>query len=376
MEQTNLITATCKKGLEEALSLELKLLGADNINAGTGFVSFDGSNELLYKSNICLRTALHILKPLKTFYSGDYDNFYYQIKKINWHKLFNYDKTLRIDTTGRSSVFKNSQYTIHRIKDGILDTIRKFNDDKRPSINKEDPDIHITAHIEEKKVIIYMDSSGQSLFKRGYRIEHGIAPIKEDLAAGLILLSDWDKEKNVLDPMCGSATFLIEAYQIANNIPCNFKRKFSFMNWNDFDENLYNKIKEELKEKINYKKTGFFGFEKDRMTFNIANRIIKNLGYNNIIIENIDFLKTNKTFENHFIITNPPYGERSENKNIDLNNFYKQIGDFLKQKCKNSNASIFTANLIAGKFIGLKTSKKIIIYNGPLEGRLLKFNIY
>ncbi len=374
MEQINLITATCKKGLEEVLGLELKLLGADNIKSGTGFVSFDGNNELLYKANICLRTAIHILKPLKTFYSGDYDNLYYQVKKINWHKLFIYDKTLRIDATGRSSVFKNSQYTIHRIKDGILDTIRKFNNDKRPSINKEDPDIHITAHIEEKKVIIYMDSSGQSLFKRGYRIEHGIAPIKEDLAAGLILLSDWDKEKNVLDPMCGSATFLIEAYQIANNIPCNIKRKFSFMNWNDFDENLYNKIKEELKEKINYKKTDFFGFEKDKKTFNIANKIIKELGYNNIFIENSDFLKTNKTFENYFIITNPPYGERI--KDNDLNTFYKQIGDFLKQKCKNSNASIFTANLIAGKFIGLKTSKKIIIYNGPLEGRLLKFNIY
>lgn len=374
MEQNNLITATCKKGLEEVLSFELKSLGAECIKTGTGYVSFYGDTALLYKSNICLRTAIHILKPLKTFYSGNYDNLYYQVKKINWHKLFNYDKTLRIDATGSSSVFKNSQYTIHRVKDGILDTIRKFNNDNRPSINKEDPQIHITAHIEEKKVIIYMDSSGKSLFKRGYRIEHGEAPIKEDLAAGLILLSDWDKEKNVLDPMCGSATFLIEAYQIANNIPCNINRKFSFMNWHDFDENLYNKIKEELKAKINYKKTNFFGFEKDKRTFIIANKIIKELGYNNIFIENSDFLKTDKIFENQFIITNPPYGDRM--KNEDINDFYKQIGDFLKQKCKNSNASIFTANLTAGKFIGLRTSKKIIIYNGPLEGRLLKFNIY
>ncbi|MBN2544827.1 MAG: N-6 DNA methylase, partial [Spirochaetes bacterium] len=315
-----------------------------------------------------------ILKPLKTFYISDYDSLYQQAKKINWHKLFNYDRTLRIDAAGSSHILKNSQYTIHRVKDAVLDTIRKFNENKRPDINKDDPDIHIAVHVQGKKATVCLGSSGQPLFKRGYRIEHGIAPIKEDLAAGLILLSGWDRKKDVLDPMCGSGTFLIEAYNIANNIPPNLNRKFSFMNWYDFDEKLYNEVKEYLNKKIKISDVRLYGFEKDKRTYFTANKIIKELNIKNIILENRDFLKTEKTFNNHFIITNPPYGERLKDDN--LKNFYKQIGDFLKQKCKGSNASIFTANLEAAKFIGLRTSKKIIIWNGPLEGRLLKFELY
>lgn len=368
------IVVTCKKGLELVVLKELKEISAKNIIEGKGFVSCDYSKEILYKSNIKLRAGIHVLLQLKEFYANSYDMLYQYSKKINWHKLFSFNKTLRIDVTGSSAIFKNSQYTTHRIKDAILDTMRKFNNNLRPSIDKENPDIHVVVYVEGKKITIYLGSSGQPLFKRGYRVEHGEAPIKEDLAAGIILLSDWDKKSDVVDPMCGSATFLIEAYMIANNIAPNLNRKFAFQNWIDYDEITFNKIKEEVKNEIKCAKINYTGFEIDKKTFLTAKKIINSLGYSEIKIYNSNFLETEKKFENSFVISNPPYGERLKTENII--ELYKKLGDFLKQRCKGSSVYIFTANLEASKFIGLKTSAKIPLYNGPLEGRLLNFKIY
>lgn len=375
MELVNYI-ATCQSGLEGVLEKELHDLGILETQTGNSMVSFHGDKEDLYKANMALRTALHILLPLKTFKAKDYDLLYFQARKINWHKLFGVDKTIRIDVKGRSRTLTHSQYVIHRVKDGILDTFRKFFEEQRPSVSKDDPDISIVVYLTDSDVTVYLDSSGQPLFKRGYRVEHGEAPIKEDLAAGIILLSDWDQTIDVLDPMCGAGTFLIEAYMIASKTMPNIERRFAFMNWFDYEENIYTTAKNDLLKKRIPVKTKFYGYEKDDKTYRIAQNIIRSLGFEkNIFIEKKDFLSDTKNFNNFLIVSNPPYGKRLD-ADEDLIAFYKEIGDFLKQKCKSSKASIFTANLEAAKFVGLRTSAKIKLYNGPLEGRLLKFEMY
>jgi len=367
---------TCQSGLEEVLSKELITLGLKQVEIGNQTVSFLGDEYLLYKTNMALRTGLNVLKLLKTFNAPDYDILYYQTRKINWHKLFSFDKTVRIDVKGYSEKLNHSQYILHRVKDAIMDTFRKFFDSKRPSISKDEPDIHILVYLNAGKASIYLDSSGSPLFKRGYRLKHNEAPIKEDLASGIILQSDWDKVQNVLDPMAGSGTFLVESYMISNNIPPNLERKFAFMNWLDYNKEIYDRAKEDLKKNIVKSKTKFLGFDSDAQSVRIASEIVKKLGYqNDIKIEKKDFTKINDDFEGYYIVTNPPYGERM-GKEEDMNDFYKQIGDFLKQRCKNSVASVFTANLTAAKFIGLRTCGKIKLYNGKLEGRHLKFKIF
>ncbi|HOV13595.1 MAG TPA: THUMP domain-containing protein [Spirochaetota bacterium] len=369
-------TITCQSGLEEVLSKELIELGLKQVEIGSQTVSFIGDEYLLYKTNMALRSGLNVLRLLKTFNASDYDILYFQAKKIHWHKLFTHDKTIRIDVKGYSPNLTHSQYILHRVKDGIMDTFRTFFDSQRPSISIDDPDIHILVYLNGNKVSIYLDSSGLPLFKRGYRVKHNEAPIKEDLAAGIILQSDWDRKQNVLDPMCGSGTFLIESFMIANNIPPNIDRKFAFMNWIDFDETVYKKAKEDLKKSIIKNTTLFQGYDVDNSSIKISNEIIKKLGYEEFIkVEKMDFRKVTKDFNNYFIVANPPYGERM-GKEEDMKDLYIEIGDFLKQRCKNSIASIFTANLVAGKFIGLRTCGKIKLYNGKLEARHLKFKIF
>lgn len=374
MEENFVIT--CQSGLEEVLSKELIALGLNQTEIGNQTVSFMGDKYLLYKANMALRSGLNILRLLKTFNASDYDILYYQARKINWHKLFGPDKTIRIDVKGYSANLSHSQYVLHRVKDGIMDTFRKFFDSNRPSISKENPDIHILVYLNGNSVSIYLDSSGLPLFKRGYRLKHNEAPIKEDLAAGIILQSEWDRKSPVLDPMAGSGTFLIEAFMIANNIPPNLERKFAFMNWDDYDEDSYNNAKNDLKKEIKKSDTKFFGYDIDSGSIKIANEIINKLGYQEYIrIEKRDFRSLDRNFNNYFIVTNPPYGERM-GKEEDMSKLYSELGDFLKQKCKDSSASIFTANLIAAKFIGLRTSGKIKLYNGKLEGRHLKFKLF
>ena len=366
---------TCQLGLESVLEKEINSLGITGTSCGNANVKFHGTLKECYAVNLGVRTGLHVLKHLKTFKSPDYDMLYYQARKIHWHKMFDISKSIRIDVKGRSTNLTNSQFVKHRIKDGIMDTFKKFFDSKRPDINKELPDITVTAYLSGNETSIYLDSSGISLFKRCYRTEHGEAPLKEDLAAGIILLSDWDRKTGVLDPMCGSGTFLIEAYMIANNIPPNLERNFAFQNWFDFDRNIYLSVKEKLKSMIMKSGIKFTGFEINKKTCLIAKGILKKMNLEkSISIINRDFLKTGDLFENYFIVTNPPYDERM--KIDDIKGFYKQIGDFLKQRCKNSTASVFTANIDAGKFVGLRTSAKIKLFNGPLEARLLKFGIY
>jgi putative N6-adenine-specific DNA methylase len=362
-------------GLENILADELKSINAEEINALNRAVSFEGDIETLYKANIYLRTALRILKPITEFKARNENELYKNVYEINWKNYFSTKNSLAIDCVARSKYFKHSKYASLKVKDSIVDQFRK-NTGKRPSIDVDDPDIRIHVHIDQDNCTISLDSSADSLHKRGYRLEKTEAPLNEVLAAGMIMLSGWNGNTNFIDPMCGSGTLVIEAAMIAFNIaPGSLRDKFGFMKWNDYDRQLWSKIKREANEAVTNFDYKIEGYDKSLKSIKIAKENVKRakLG-KNILIEL-------KTFENQIppsrggvLITNPPYGERL--KQNDINNFYKSIGDKLKQDFKGFNAWILSSNKGAIKRIGLRPSKKITLYNGPLECKFHKFELY
>ena len=360
-------------GLEEVLANELKDLGAQSVKIQKRAVSFKGDNGFMYKANLNLRTCLRILKPIKTFQAKDEKELYENILKMNWSRYLDVNKTFATHATTTSEVFSHSKYASLLVKDGIADFFRnKYG--KRPNVNPKDPDISINLHVNKHTCTISLDSSGESLHKRGYKVNTIIAPMNEVLASGLILLSGWNKKDNFHDPMCGSGTILIEAAMIANNIPANiFRNNFGFEKWKDFDPELFEKIKDvSLNKEIQFKGriTGGDNFQK---AVRICRKNIENaLMFENIKVKNEDFFET-KINENTFVIFNPPYGERIE---LGINEFYKKIGDSLKNNYKNCTAWLISSDMDNLKMIGLKPTKKIELMNGNLKCSFREFKIY
>lgn len=362
-------------GFEEVLAQELKNLGAQNIEEGVRMVSFYGDKGFMYKANLALRTALKILKPIKEFRVFNEDSLYKEIKKIDWQKYLTVNQTFVIDTTVNSEAFNNSLFVALKTKDAIVDQFREQTG-KRPSIDKDFPDLRIHLHIQNQICTVSLDTSGDSLHHRGYRTATNIAPINEVLAAGMLLLSGWKGESDFLDPMCGSGTILIEAAMIACNIPANINRKeFAFEKWNDWDNDLFDLICDSLLKKTADFKFTIKGYDKAPSAVQKAIGNIKNANLEDYItVENINFFDTQKQTENPLhILFNPPYGERLD---INLERFYTEIGDTLKQHYANSQAWFITGNLEALKYVGLKPSKKIKLFNGKLESRLVKYELY
>ncbi len=369
------ITATCSSGLEEVLQNEIKDYGANIESVGKNTVQFYADTQLLYKLNMASRTATHFLLLLKQFFFKNADEFYSKMKQIAWEKYFNVNKLIRIDTKGTSFAFRNSHFATLRTKDAVVDRFRNVCGD-RPSVCKDNPEIQITVYLQDNQAVVYLDSSGVPLFKRGYRSVHAQAPLKEDLAAGILMLSGWDKKCRLIDPMCGSGTFLFEAYLMANNIAPNLNRDFAFMHWKNYDRKIYDNAKRELEAQITPVDTQFIGYDIHESPIKLA-RSIKNKHFpdSDINIIHNDFRRISSDISGSFIIANPPYGERVQTDNR-INDFYHEIGDFLKQKCSPGKACILTGNLEAAKNIGLRTSGKIKLYNGPIECRLLTFEMY
>ena len=360
-------------GLEEILAEELKKLGAQNVKTMNRAVSFKGDQGFMYKANLNLRTALRILKPIAHFQAHDEKELYKKLCEINWPNIFDVNSTFATNATTHSEVFTHSKYVSLVMKDAIADTFRKkFN--KRPNVNPDIPDISINLHIAKHTCTVSLDSSGESLHKRGYKSDAVIAPMNEVLAAGLILLSDWNKISDFHDPMCGSGTLLIEAAFIAYNIPANiFRERFGFEGWKDFDEKLFKKIKDvSLEKEIDYKGkiTGSDNFQK---AVRISRKNIENaLFYENIKVTQSDFFDTDIA-PGTFVIFNPPYGERID---LDVNDFYEKIGDTLKHKYQGCSIWLISSDIENMKFIGLRPSKKINIMNGKLECSFRKFEVY
>ncbi|SHI90419.1 putative N6-adenine-specific DNA methylase [Flavobacterium terrae] len=362
-------------GFEEILAKELHQLGAQNIEIGTRMVSFVGDKGFMYKSNLALRTALKILKPIYNFRAFNEASLYKGIQGIDWSKYMNSNQTFVIDTTVHSDNFKHSQFVAQKCKDAIVDQFKeKFG--SRPSIDKDYPDLRINIHIDRDQCSVSLDSSGASLHQRGYKTATNIAPINEVLAAGMLLLSGWDGSCDFMDPMCGSGTILAEAAMIACNIPPNINRKeFAFEKWNDWDNDLFDQIMDSLMKKVKEFHYTITGYDKAPSAVMKAKDNIRNANLDEYVkISERNFFDTEKENQGPLhMVFNPPYGERLD---IHLERFYREVGDTLKQSYPNTNAWFITANLEALKFVGLKPSRKIKLFNGKLEARLVKYEMY
>lgn len=360
-------------GLEQVLAAELKALGAESVSPERRAVSFLGDKAMLYKANFLLRTALKVLRPVAQFNIHWKDDLYNNTKKINWSEYLTLGKTFSIDSTVQSELFVNSMYASLKVKDAIADYFRETLG-KRPSVNQHDPDIRIHVYLMGDYCEISLDSSGESLHKRGYRMGQGEAPVNEVLAAGMILLSGWNGESDFMDPMCGSGTLLIEAAMIAKGIPAGIYRKsFAFEKWLDFDENLFSEIYNADYEKES--SIRIFGTDISVQSCAIARANIKNAGLSKAIeVEVKDFISMDPPFEDAIIITNPPYGERMKPQSIA--ELYKSMGDVLKQKYAGYAAWIISSSEEGFRNIGLKPSRKVELFNGALPCSFRKFELF
>ena len=362
-------------GFEDILEKELLQLGAQNLKKGNRFVTFEGDKGFMYKANLCLRTALKILKPIHSVRIQNEESLYKVFYNFPWENYMDVNSKFVIDSVVNGQIFTHSQFASQKAKDGIVDQFRdRFG--KRPTVDLNHPDLRINLHINNDYSTISLDTSGASLHHRGYRIVTNIAPLNEVLAAGLIQLSGWQANTDFLDPMCGSGTFLIEAAMFALKIPANINRKtFAFDKWKDWDPELFEIIKESQLKKVINPKIQINGSDKAPSAIEKAKQNIENANLSEFIqIQKKDFFQLDKQTKGplHLMI-NPPYGERLEG---DINALYQGIGDGFKQSFPNTHAWLISSNMEAIKCIGLRPSRKIKVFNGKLESRLLYFPIY
>lgn len=362
-------------GFEETLEKELQLLGAMNVKQGTRMVSFEGDKGFMYKANLACRTALKILVPIQQFAVYNEGNLYKGVQSIDWSKYISANQSFVIDSTVFSDAFNNSLFVSLKAKDAIVDQFREKSG-KRPDVDKDFPDLRINVHIQQDLCTVSLDSSGASLHQRGYKTATNIAPINEVLAAGMLLMSGWDGRTDFMDPMCGSGTLLTEAAMIACNIPANINRKeFAFERWSDWDAELFDKIQESLLKKVREFHYTIKGYDKAPSAVMKAKDNVRNANLEEYItIEEANFFDSQKETEGPLhMVFNPPYGERLD---INMERFYREIGDTLKQGYPGTEAWFITANIEALKFVGLRPSRKIKLFNGKLETRFAKYELY
>ena len=362
------------QGFEPILAKELMDLGAGDVEILKRAVSFSGDKTMLYAANIYLRTAIKILKPITSFIANNEHELYDKVMAIDWSEIMDVDDTFAIDNTIFSSVFTHSNYPALKMKDAIVDQFRnKF--DKRPSIEKINPTYRFNLRVKENEVSISLDSSGESLHKRGYRTEQHAAPMSEVQAAGLILLSGWNYNIPLYDPMCGSGTILIEAALIANNIaPGLIRKQFGFQLWKDYDVTLFRQLMVQAASEVKNNKLMIRGSDISQRNLDMAqihiNNVVPDAG---IQLFQASFEDTEAPNHKGMLIMNPPYGERMQQDRII--EFYQMIGNTLKRKYAGCITWVFSGNLDAAKFIGLKPSEKIKLKNGPIDCVFLKFEI-
>jgi len=360
-------------GLEEVLAQELEKLGAEEIRILKRAVSFVGDKTLMYKTNLHLRTATRVIKPIYKFTALDTDELYKGIQEIDWSEYITLKDTISIDSTISSEDFKHSKFVTYRVKDAIVDQFFNKTGD-RPSVRVVNPSLRINVHIDKNTCTVSLDSSGESLHKRGYRVAETAAPLNEVMAAGMILMSEWDKKSNFMDPMCGSGTLLIEAALIAYNIPPGLYRKeFGFQKWSDFDDELWNEIYNEETE-VDFE-AKIIGADISDKAMEIAEQNIRNAGLRRKIkLSVMPFQQFVPPADKGILITNPPYGERLRVK--DLEGLYSMIGERLKHNFAGCDAWILSYGKECFDSIGLRPSRKVTLFNGPLECKFQKYSMF
>ena len=361
-------------GLEEILAKELTALGANNIEIGRRMVSFTGNKELMYRANFQLHTAIRILKPIAHFRALSAEDMYDKVREIDWSQYIEKGKTFSVDSVVYSEEFRNSRFVTYKVKDAIVDQFRELTGE-RPNISVTNPDIRLNIHIAEDRATLSLDSSGESLHRRGYRQESVEAPLNEVLAAGMILMTGWQGETDFIDPMCGSGTLLVEAALIARNIsPGVFRKEFAFEKWPDFDRDLFDEIYNDDSQEREFTHH-IYGYDVDIKAVNTARLNVRAAGLTkDITIEQADFKDFQKPAERSIIVTNPPYGERISTPNLLAT--YKMIGERLKHAFGGNDAWILSYREECFEQIGLKPSLKIPVYNGSLECEFRKYAMF
>ena len=362
-------------GLEELAEREIKALGGKDFSRGNRIVQFTGSQEILYRANLCCRSILRILVPVSSFTAHNDRHLYQMTKKIPWSKYFSEDQTFAIDATVHGKRFRHSRYAAQKVKDAIVDQFREKNGN-RPSVDTRDPDVRLNLHISETNVTLSLDSSGESLEKRGYRTESNEAPISESLAAAMIMLSEWKGDTPLLDAMTGSGTIAIEAALIATDTPPGLFRTFGFQRWADYDKGLFSRIENELRSAIHPPKTSIVARDLSERNLAIAKRNARRASViDHIKFKAQDFMTSEPVAESGVVFMNPPYGERLDESDgmIEL---YGDIGRRLKHHYSGHQAWIISGHLKAIKRLGFKPDKRFELYNGPIECRLVGISIY
>ena len=361
-------------GLENVLAQELTQLGANNVRIGRRMVSFTGDKEMMYRANFQLHTAIRILKPIAHFKAKSAEDMYDEVKKIDWSKYILDGKTFSVDSVVYSDEFRNSRFVTYKVKDAIVDQFREKTG-TRPNISVSNPDIRLNIHIAEDQATLSLDSSGESLHRRGYRQESVEAPLNEVLAAGMILMTGWKGDTDFIDPMCGSGTLPIEAALIARNIsPGVFRKEFAFEKWPDFDKDLFDEIYNDDSQEREFTHH-IYGYDIDMKCVNTANLNIRAAGLSkDITIQQADFKNFEKPAEKSLLIMNPPYGERISTPNLMAT--YKLIGERLKHQFAGNEAWVLSYREECFEQIGLKPSIKIPVYNGSLECEFRKYTIF
>lgn len=374
MNQEFELIAKTFQGLEEVLAQELTELGASNIEIGRRMVSFTGDKAMMYRANFCLRTAIRILKPIKHFSAKTADEVYEAVKSIEWENYLDNMSSFAVDAVVFSNEFRHSKFVAYKVKDAIVDYFREKTGN-RPSVRINNPDVSFNIHVAEDQCTLSLDSSGESLHRRGYRQEQVEAPLNEVLAAGMILMTGWRGECDLIDPMCGSGTIPIEAALIARNIaPGVFRKEFGFEKWKDFDQELFDSIynDDSQEREFNHK---IYGYDNNPKANEIATHNVKAAGVTKDVILKIQpFQQFEQPVEKSIIITNPPYGERISSG--DLLDLYQMIGERLKHAFTGNDAWILSYRDECFDQIGLKPSVKIPLFNGALECQFRKYQLF
>jgi putative N6-adenine-specific DNA methylase len=368
------LLATTLFGLENTLANELVSIGADNVRVRNRAVSFSGDKAMMYRANYHLRTALRILRPLKSFPAGNEDDLYRNVRGMNWEQHIDTHDLIAVETVLLSKQYRHSGFISQRVKDGIVDRIRDKTG-KRPSVDVKTPDVKINIHITDKECTVSLDSSGDSLHRRGYRTRPYMAPLNEVLAAGMVLLSGWEPGQAFLNPMCGSGTLCIEAGLIAKGFPGGYYRhEFGFQKWGDFDARMFESVRRERYLKENAR----FSIHASDISFDAVRSAQQNLAgaglLDRISLKKAAFSEWDTGERGGVIILNPPYGERLEESN--LVELYRDIGNTLKNRYPGFKAWVLSGNPEVIKHVGLKPGRKITLFNGPIRCKYHSFDLY
>lgn len=377
MSATFELVAKTLKGLEGVLADELRNLGAEEVEPGCRMVSFRGDLAMMYRANVWCRTALSILKPIYQFTASDTDELYALVKEYNWGEVMSIGKSFSITSTVNSQEFTNSRYVIYRVKDAIVDWFKdRYGEDKRPSVSVSDAEVSVNVHIDGTRVTISLNSSGEPLYRRGWRVAQTEAPINEVLAAGIILMSGWKGDTPFVDPMCGSGTFLVEAAMIAADIaPGSYRKSWAFENWRDFDGELLEQVLAEKTPRLDIP-FRIYGSDISPKAIQIAERNVLSAKVDDFVSLRVRPLREWETAPLDgevpgTIVTNPPYGERLNVE--DLNNLYRTLGKKLKHVFTGWHAWIISSNMESLDHIGLTPSLKVDLQNGGIDCELREY---